>query len=107
MWLEDHRLRQPGRSPAIAAETLHALAFDRHPAAGLVFGADGFLVAANEAAQSLFGRTMGALMRRRLSEALPHDSALPVIVERARLEGVTVRERAVDISLPDVAPMGS
>jgi two-component system nitrogen regulation sensor histidine kinase GlnL len=93
------------QSTVIAPDALHEQAFDRHPAPGMVFGADGVLLAANEAAKSLFGRTMGALMRRRLSDALPPDSLLPAIVEKAGREGVTIREPAVDISLPDSAPM--
>ncbi len=71
----------------------------------MVFNAEGYLLGANEAAQTLFGRTMGALMRRRLAEALPPDSLLPGIVEQAARQGVTVRERAVDISLPDSPPI--
>ena len=98
-------MKAPVNLSPVAHETLHALAFDRHPAPGLVFGTDGFLLAANEAAQSLFGRTMGALMRRRLTDALPTDSLLPALVERASREGATVRERMVDIALPDKAPM--
>jgi two-component system nitrogen regulation sensor histidine kinase GlnL len=89
----------------IATDALHELAFDRHPMPGLVFGADGMLLAANEAAKNLFGRTMGALTRRRLSDSLPPDSLLPAIVEKAARDGVTVRERAVDISLPDNPPI--
>jgi two-component system nitrogen regulation sensor histidine kinase GlnL len=103
MTMEGSPLKQ--LAAAIAVEALHALAFEHHPAAGLVFGADGALLAANDAAKSLFGRTMGALTRRRLSDALPPDSLLPAMVERAGRDGVTVRERAVDISLPDSAPM--
>jgi two-component system nitrogen regulation sensor histidine kinase GlnL len=61
-------------------------------------------LAANEAAETMFGRTMGAVARRRFAEALPPDSLLPRIVERAGREGVTVRERAVEIALPD-SPM--
>jgi two-component system nitrogen regulation sensor histidine kinase GlnL len=70
----------------------------------LVFTAEGRLLSANEAAQTLFGRTMGALSRRRLAEALPKDNVLPAMVERAAAQGVTVRERAVEIALPDAPP---
>jgi two-component system nitrogen regulation sensor histidine kinase GlnL len=87
-----------------AAETLRALAFDLHPCPTIVLSKDGFLLAANEASETVFGRTMGALARRRLAEALPPDSLLPKIVERAGQEGVTIRERRVEIALPD-SPM--
>jgi len=83
-------------------QAIRAAAFDLHPSAALVFSADSRLVAANEAAESLFGRTIGALMRRSLAEALPSDSLLPGLVERARAENLIVRERSVDIALPDV-----
>ena len=89
----------------IATAALHELAFDRHPAPALVFAPDGALLGANEAAKSLFGRTMGALMRRRLKEALPSDSLLPAMVEKAAREGVIIHNPTVDISLPDNAPM--
>ncbi len=96
---------RPVSSIHLPTEALRALAFDLHPCPGLVFGADGVLITANDAAKSLFGRTMGALTRRRLREALPPGSLLPAIVERAAREGLNMRERGVDISLPDGPPM--
>jgi two-component system nitrogen regulation sensor histidine kinase GlnL len=89
------------RSDRGATEALRALAFDLHPSPAMVLSSEGFLVAANEAAESMFGRTMGAVARRRLAEALPPESLLPGIAARAGREGVTVRERSVEIALPD------
>ena len=86
------------------AAGLRALAFDLHPSPALVFSGDNRLAACNEAAEGLFGRTIGALSRRRLPDALPPDSLLPSLVDRARQEQLIVRERAVDIALPDRSP---
>ncbi len=88
-----------------ASETLRALAFDLHPSPVLVIGPGGDLLAANEACESVFGRTMGALARKRFAEAFPDGSLLPGLVARAAREGVTVRERSVELSLPDGPPL--
>jgi two-component system nitrogen regulation sensor histidine kinase GlnL len=82
-------------------QALRGTAFDLHPSPSLVFAADGRLLAANEAAEGLFGRTVGALVRRPLAEALASDSLLPGMVARAARENMIVRERAVDVALPD------
>ena len=87
-----------------ATDMLRAMAFDLHPCPVMVLDAEGYMLAANEATETLFGRTMGALTRRRFAEALPVDSLLPRIVARAGLDGVTVRERNIEIALPD-SPM--
>ncbi len=84
-----------------ATDMLRAMAFDMHPCPIMVLDAEGFLLAANEATETLFGRTMGALTRRRLAEALPPDSLLPPMVAKAGRDGVTIRERTVEIALPD------
>ncbi len=94
-------MRQSANLSSESSQAARALAFDLHPLATMIFTGDGLLLAANEAAESLFGRTMGAMARRSLALALPTDSLLPDIVARAAREGVTVRERAVEIALPD------
>ncbi len=86
---------------SILPEALRAAAFDLNPNPALVFTAEGGLVAANEAAERLFGQSLGLLRRNLLSNALPTESALPLLVERAAREGAVVREREVEITLPD------
>ncbi len=88
----------------IAPERLRASAFDLTPNPTLVFTSDGVLQAANEAAERLFGQSLGLLHRHRLAEALPSDSALPGMIIRSAREGATIRERALEIALPDLAP---
>ncbi len=83
---------------------LRAIAFDLHPDPVMVFARDGRLAVANEAAETLFGRTLGALVRRPLAEALPTDSLIPGLVARAAAEQLIVRERSVDVALPDAPP---
>ena len=84
-------------------ETLRACAFDFAPNPLLVFTAEGALVAANEAAERLFGQSLGFLHRHLLSEALPTDSALPSMISKSAGEGAVVREPMLEVALPDLA----
>ncbi|MDP1600338.1 nitrogen regulation protein NR(II) [Phenylobacterium sp.] len=92
-----------GQNPALpsgaALELLKAAAFDLSPEPALVVDQHGALVAANEAAEALFGQGLGLLMRGRFGAALPAGSALVSLLNRAVEEGVRVRERGVEISL--------
>jgi two-component system nitrogen regulation sensor histidine kinase GlnL len=83
------------------------MAFDLHPAPILVIGPDGYLCAANEASESVFGRAMGLLTRKRFKDAFPEGAALPTMVDRAAADGLIVRERSVDIALPDLPHHGA
>ncbi|THD80792.1 MAG: PAS domain-containing protein [Phenylobacterium sp.] len=87
-----------------AVETLKSAAFDFSPDPAMVVDAEGALVAVNEAAEALFGHGLSLLARGRFLSALPPGSALGALLERARAEGVRVRERAVEISLFGLPP---
>jgi two-component system nitrogen regulation sensor histidine kinase GlnL len=92
-------IRTLTHNPGTAAEALKAAAFDLNPDPSLVVDAEGALVAVNEAAEALFGHGLSLLARGRFLSALPPGSALGSMLERARAEGVRVRERGVEISL--------
>jgi two-component system nitrogen regulation sensor histidine kinase GlnL len=64
-----------------------------------VVDGEGALVAANEAAEALFGQGLSLLARGRFGAALPPGSALVSLLDRALEEGCRVRERGVQIAL--------
>ncbi len=80
-------------------ELLRAAAFDLSPEPALIVAPNGALVAANEAAEALFGQGLGLLARGRFGSALPEGSALVSLLERAIEEDARVRERGIEISL--------
>jgi two-component system nitrogen regulation sensor histidine kinase GlnL len=80
-------------------DVLKAAAFDLSPEPALVVNADGALVAANEAAERLFGQGLSLLSRGRFGAALPEGSALVSLLTRALEEDAPVKERGVEISL--------
>src|SRR3954465_12478762 len=86
------------------AESLKAAAFDLSPDPSMVVDPKGSLVAVNEAAEALFGHGLSLLARGRFLSALPPGSHLASLLERARLEGVRVRERGMEISLFGLTP---
>lgn len=88
----------------VTAESLKAAAFDLSPDPSMVVDAAGALVAVNEAAEALFGHGLSLLARGRFLSALPPGSALAELLERARAEGVRVRERGLEISLFGLPP---
>jgi two-component system nitrogen regulation sensor histidine kinase GlnL len=93
-------------SPPVGATdgSLKAAAFDLSPDPSMVIDAGGALVAVNEAAEALFGHGLSLLARGRFLSALPPHSALIELLERARSEGVRVRERGLEISLFGLPP---
>jgi two-component system nitrogen regulation sensor histidine kinase GlnL len=82
-----------------ALDSLKALAFELIPEPAMVVDRDGALVAANEAAEALFGQGLALLARGRFKAALPPDSALVSLISRAIAEEGPVRERGVEIAL--------
>src|SRR5579883_3356588 len=82
-----------------ALDGLKATAFDLIPEPAMVVDRDGALVAVNEAAEALFGQGLALLARGRFKAALPPDSALVSLINRAILEEGAVRERGVEIAL--------
>ena len=91
--------RSSPRPTELNLDSLKAAAFELSPEPALVVDGDGALVAVNEAAEALFGQGLGLLARGRFSAALPPGSALVSLLDRAREEGVKVRERGLEISL--------
>jgi len=89
---------------APAPEALRAAAFDLGPNPSLVFTANGELRTANEAAERFFGQSLGLLRRHPLASALPTGSVLPGLIARAVREGSVVRERELEIVIPDHPP---
>ena len=91
-----------GRAPSPLSqlgEGVRASAFDLAPDPAFILAADGALVAANAAAEHLFGQGLALLSRGRFSEALPAGSPLAGLLARARDEAVQVREHGLDIAL--------
>ncbi|HET9160273.1 MAG TPA: histidine kinase dimerization/phospho-acceptor domain-containing protein, partial [Caulobacteraceae bacterium] len=78
---------------------MRATAFDISPEPALVIGPEGELAAANEAAEALFGQGLGMIRRGRFRDALPPNSTLVGLIDRALDEDSAVRERGVEISL--------
>jgi two-component system nitrogen regulation sensor histidine kinase GlnL len=80
---------------AIPLEDLKLSAFELGPDPSLILDETGALIAANEAAEALFGQGLGLLARGGLRGALPDGSPLLTLLARcARASGV-VRERGV------------
>jgi two-component system nitrogen regulation sensor histidine kinase GlnL len=90
--------------PGASHEALKAAAFDLSPDPALVVDADGAMVAANEAAEALFGQGLGLLARGRFRAALPPGSALVALLNRAIEEDARVRERGLHINLFGLHP---
>ncbi|MBV9996560.1 MAG: PAS domain-containing protein [Caulobacteraceae bacterium] len=80
-------------------DTLKATAFDLIPEPAMVVDSEGALVAVNEAAEALFGQGLALLARGRFKAALPPDSALVFLINRAVSQGGPVREREIEIAL--------
>jgi len=87
-----------------APEALRAAAFDLGPNPAIVFTAEGEFRMANEAAERFLGQSLGLLRRHPLGSALPSDSLLPTLLGRASKEGAVVRERDVEVVIPDHPP---
>jgi two-component system nitrogen regulation sensor histidine kinase GlnL len=86
-------------SPLSPGEALKAAAFELSPEPALVFNVDGALTAVNEAAEALFGQGLALLARGRFRGALPPESPLVRLFERALREEVRVREHGIEIGL--------
>lgn len=80
-------------------EQVRAAAFDLSPEPALIIGPEGELTAANEAAEALFGQGLGLITRGRFRDAMPPNSTMVRLIDKALAEEVAVRERGVEISL--------
>jgi two-component system nitrogen regulation sensor histidine kinase GlnL len=95
--MSDRRARSIADGRAL--EGVKAVAFDLSPEPAMVVDQEGALVAVNEAAEALFGQGLALLARGRFRAALPPDSALVSLINRALAEDGPVRERGVEITL--------
>ena len=75
--MSQQRRSMPMKPLAVA---VRAAAFDMSPDPSLVIGGEGELVAANEAAEGLFGRGLSLLMRGSFRDALPVGSSLVALI---------------------------
>jgi len=96
--------RSKTHAPGLDLDLLKAAAFEMSPEPALVIDKDGGLVAVNEAAEALFGQGLGLLARGRFRAALPPDSALVSLLNRALEEDARVRERGLEINLFGLPP---
>ncbi len=87
-----------------APEALRAAAFDLGPNPEIVFTVEGVFRMANDSAERFLGQSLGLLRRHTLGSALPSDSILPTLLRRAARGGAVVRERDVEIVIPDHTP---
>ena len=80
-----------------ASESLKAAAFEAGAEPALVISADGRLRAANEAAETLFGQSLGTLARGKVRESMADDGALDALIGRAKEIEAPARERGMDV----------
>jgi two-component system, NtrC family, nitrogen regulation sensor histidine kinase GlnL len=85
-------------APAPRLEVLRGNAFDLWPEPALIIDSAGFLTAANEAAEALFGQWLPMLSRGPLRTVLPADSALVSLIERSAVTLSSVRVRDIELS---------
>jgi two-component system nitrogen regulation sensor histidine kinase GlnL len=83
-----------------ASQELKAAAFEAGADPALIIGADGALKAANEAAETLFGQSLGLLSRSRVPDAVAAGDKVALLMVRAVETGAPAREREVEFALP-------
>ncbi len=79
---------------------LKTAAFDLGAEPALILDSSGYLAAANEAAEALFGQNLSLLARGSFISALPTESVLASLIARCLEEDRPVRERALEIAFP-------
>lgn len=85
------------RSTTVA--DLKLIAFDLGPEPALLLDEDGALIAANEAAEGLFGQGLALLARGGLKGAVPGASPLLALIARCHAASGLVRERDLAVEL--------
>jgi two-component system nitrogen regulation sensor histidine kinase GlnL len=80
-------------------EALKLAAFDLGPDPALLLDDTAHLIAANEAAETLFGQSLAQLARGGLKSALPKGSPLLTLVARCTARSGLIRERGVEVEL--------
>ncbi|HEY5008398.1 MAG TPA: ATP-binding protein [Caulobacteraceae bacterium] len=92
-------LRAQPHTIMTSTESLAAAAFQFAPDPAFILSAEGAIVAANDAAEGLFGQGLALLSRGRFKDALPSGSPLVGLLARAAAEAAQVREHGLDIAL--------
>lgn len=93
--------------PVASLETLKLAAFERGADPALVLDQKGGLMAANEAAEALFGQGLALVARSGLTGALPQNSPVLALVARCSEQDGVVRERGLAIDLFGRAPFAA
>jgi two-component system nitrogen regulation sensor histidine kinase GlnL len=86
-------------APAIELDAHKISAFELGPDPALVLDRDGALVAANEAAEALFGQGLALLSRGRLRTALPAASPVLALLARCSDQTGVVRQRGLTVEV--------
>lgn len=81
----------------VASESMKAAAFEAGAEPALVISADGRLRAANEAAETLFGQSLGALARGKVRDSMADGGALNALINLASETEAGARERGMDV----------
>jgi two-component system nitrogen regulation sensor histidine kinase GlnL len=90
------------RPPDLAA--LKLAAFELGPDPSLVIDREGALIAANEAAEGLFGQALALLARAGLAGAVPEASPVRALLRRCSAESGVVRERGIVVDMYGLPP---
>lgn len=98
-------------SPMEAATLVHsvpdpAALFSAIPAPCVLLDTDDGFRAANPAAEQFFGVSLAQLRHMTLSDLIPHDNPLFLIVEQVRGTGVTITERDLTLESPRLSRAG-
>jgi two-component system nitrogen regulation sensor histidine kinase GlnL len=90
---------------SLSLHELKLAAFEYGPEPTLLLDADGALIAANEAAEELFGQGLTLLARGGIDGAFPPGSPLLKLVARCGAEAAFVRGRALSLEMLGRAPI--
>jgi two-component system nitrogen regulation sensor histidine kinase GlnL len=96
--------RAPRAPRAPSLDPAHILAALPH--AVVVLDENDVICAVNYAAEEFFGSSKALLVNASLSELLPLDNPIFLVIERARQEGLTVAEHALIVDGPRLARRG-
>jgi two-component system nitrogen regulation sensor histidine kinase GlnL len=86
---------------------MRSAAFELAPDPAFILAADGGLIAANAAAENLFGQGLALLSRGRFRDLLPEESPLAALIARAERENAQVREHKLEVVLFGLPPFAA
>jgi two-component system, NtrC family, nitrogen regulation sensor histidine kinase GlnL len=90
---------------AAAGEALKASAFDLGADPALIVDRGHLLMAANLAAEALFGHTLSLMAREPFTAAFPPGAAVSAMIDRCFSEEAPVRARGLDVAVGSHAPL--